>query len=141
MARTYTAQQLVEFLTLIDAPPEYSNPDNLSPNLSLLRTLHVHMISTVPYETLLLHYSPGRRVRLDPEHLFRKIVRDGRGRGGYCLENNLFFFFILRDLGFQVYPVGAKSRGRIDGLPEGDFQGWYVSNLIAANAVSTDSIF
>ncbi|OBT66902.1 hypothetical protein VE03_04221 [Pseudogymnoascus sp. 23342-1-I1] len=124
MARTFTRQQVVEFLALIDVPQEYRNPDDVPPNLSFLRVLHTHMISTVPYETLVLHYSPERRVRLDPQHLFQKIVRDGRGRGGYCLENNLFFLYMLRDLGFQIYPVGTKSRLRIDGVPQGEFQGW-----------------
>lgn len=126
MARTYTREQVVEFLALIDAPPEYRNPDDVSPTLSFLRVLHTHMISTVPYETLVLHYSPERRVRLDPQQLFQKIVRNSRGRGGYCLENNLFFLYMLRDLGFQTYPVGVKSRLRIDGIPKGEFQGWYV---------------
>jgi arylamine N-acetyltransferase len=111
---------------LIDVLPEYRNVDNVSPDLSFLRVLHTHMISTVPYETLVLHYSPARRARLDPQLLFQKIVRDKRGRGGYCLENNLFFLYTLRDLGFQVYPVGTKSKLRIDGVPQGDFQGWYV---------------
>jgi arylamine N-acetyltransferase len=84
------------------------------------------MISTIPYETSVLHDSPTLRVRLDPQHLFQKIMRDGRGRGGYYLENNFFFLFILRDLGFQAYPIGTKSRVRIDGLPQGYFQGWYI---------------
>ncbi len=141
MARTYTRQEVGEFLALLDMPPEYRNLDEVSPNLGFLRTLHTHMISTVPYETLVLHYSPERRVRLDPQHLFQKIVRDSRGRGGYCLENNLFFLFMLRDLGFQVYPVGVKSRLRIDGAPKGVFQGWYVRvNSLQIRILSTNPV-
>lgn len=126
MERMYTEQQVGEFFALLDLPAEYRKPGNVSPSLDFLRVLHTHMISTVPYETLVLHYSPERHVRLDPQDLFQKIVGNHRGRGGYCLENNLFFLFILRDLGFQVYPVGTRSRTRLNGAPNGDFQGWYV---------------
>ena len=124
--RTYTREQVADFLTLLALPLKYRNPDNVTPGLSLLRALHTHMISTVPYETLSLHYSTDRRIHLDPQRLFQKIVGDRRGRGGYCLHNNLFFLFMLRDLGFHVYPVGVRSRTRIYGTPGGDFQGWYV---------------
>lgn len=116
-APIFTRQQVADFFDLIDLPLQYRKPDKVAPSPMLLRVLHTHMISTVPYETLVLHYSPTRRVRLDPQHLFHKIVRDGRGRGGYCLENNLLFLFMLRHLGFQVYPVGVKSRFCINGIP------------------------
>ncbi|KAI3542634.1 hypothetical protein CSPX01_06839 [Colletotrichum filicis] len=124
MSRTYTQQQVVEFLELLDLPSNLRQHEAILPNLECLKVLHTHMISTVPYETLGLHYSPEREVHLDPQHLFQKIVRDGRGRGGYCLENNLLFMFMLRDLGFQVYAAGTKSRLRINGAPKGAFQGW-----------------
>lgn len=124
MARTYSEQELCDFLGLIEVPLQYRNPGSIVPSLDALRMLHTHMITTVPYETLGLHYSRERCINLDSQQLFQKIVRDKRGRGGYCLENNLLFLFILRDLGFRAYPVGAKSRLRIDGVPRGIYQGW-----------------
>ncbi|QPC71962.1 hypothetical protein HYE68_002714 [Fusarium pseudograminearum] len=124
MARIYSLKQAADFLALIDVPSQYRDPKALVPSPESLRMLHTYMISAIPYETLVLHYSRDRQVRLDPQDLFDKIVGCGRGRGGYCLENNLLFLFMLRDLGFQVYPVGTKSRNRVDGIPQGHFQGW-----------------
>ena len=47
------------------------------------------------------------------------------GRGGYCMENCIFFNHVLRALGFQVYMAGARIRLRVDGVPTGDYIGWY----------------
>lgn len=86
------------------------------------------MISTVPYENLSIHYSQSHTISLDPQVLFQKIVVDGRGRGGYCMENSLFFNLILRGLGFRAFPVGVRIRHRIDGVPQGDYIGWCVTS-------------
>ncbi|KAI8718373.1 hypothetical protein NCS52_00616100 [Fusarium sp. LHS14.1] len=51
-------------------------------------------------------------------------MRDGFSRGVYYVENNLFFLFMLRVRGFQVYPISTKSRVRIDSLTREDIQGW-----------------
>ena len=123
MAKTYTPAQVAQFLTLLDVPPKYRAIDT-APTLGFLRTLHTHMISTIPYETLDLHYSTNRQIQLDPVALFQKLVADGRGRGGYCLENNQLFLYMLRDLGFEAYPVGAKIRPRVDGVPQGEYMCW-----------------
>ena len=124
-APVYSRKQVAEFLALLEVPAAFSNPDDLTPNLDLLRLLHTHMISTIPYETLILHYSPNRKVELDPQRLFQKIVGDGRGRGGYCLECNLLFLYMLRELGFHTYPVGTRSRIRFHGgTPGGGYEGW-----------------
>jgi hypothetical protein len=62
----YTDQQVAEFLALLEVPSKYLSLDDVSPDLHFLRVLHTHMISTVPYETLILHYAPERRVDLSP---------------------------------------------------------------------------
>ena len=73
---------------------------------------------------LTLHYSAEHRPSLDPQDLFQKIVANGRGRGGYCMEVSLLFMHMLRGLGFHTYTPGARVRNRIDGVPQGDFNGW-----------------
>lgn len=78
----------------------------------------------MPYENLSLHYSKKHEVSLEPQELFQKIVGNKRGRGGYCMENNVFFNHVLRALGFRVHLVGVKIRLRKGGVPGGNFTGW-----------------
>jgi arylamine N-acetyltransferase len=82
------------------------------------------MISTIPSETLGLHYATQQEIQLDPKAIFDKVVVSGRGRGGYCLENNQLFLYVLRDLGFQASPVGARVWPRRDGVSQGEYMGW-----------------
>lgn len=63
-------------------------------------------LAKVPFENLVIHYSPHHSISLDSEHLFQKIVE--RGHGGYCMENNGFFSIALRSLGFDIWTVGGK---------------------------------
>lgn len=124
MASAYSKDQLKQYLSLIQLPKKY-HPDNDPPrDLAFLSCLHTHMLSTVPYENLTLHYSKSHAITLDPEVLFQKIVTDGRGRGGYCMEDSLFYMHMLRALGFRTYTVGVRIRHRIDGVPQGDYVGW-----------------
>lgn len=78
-----------------------------------LRTLLTYAFAHIPFENLSLHYSAHRTININPHALFTKIVGDGsntgsRGRGGYCMENNTLLFTVLKTLGFDVYPVGAR---------------------------------
>ncbi|KAK3070706.1 hypothetical protein LTR53_009988 [Teratosphaeriaceae sp. CCFEE 6253] len=123
MASAYSPEQIDRFLALIQLPPRF-HPSHDPPRDILLTTLHTHCISTIPYENLSLHYSPRKRVFLDPADLYRKIVLDGRGCGGYCMEASLFFLHMLRGLGFDAYPVGVRIRLRADGVPAGPYVGW-----------------
>lgn len=124
MASPYSREQISQFLDYISIPTEFRLDAKPGPDLALLRALHVHMITTVPYENLALHYSSEKRIHLDPQFLFQKIVGSKRGRGGYCLENSILFLHVLRALGFTVYPVGVKVRLRVDGVPTGGYLGW-----------------
>lgn len=122
MAPVYTDDQVTQFLTHLQIPTEYgSGPERILDH-AFLKVLHQHMITTVPYENLTLHYG-HRDISLEPEALFRKIVTDNRGRGGYCLENSLLLTYMLRALGFQAYPVGVKVRLRKNGVPQGGYLG------------------
>lgn len=92
--------------------------------MEYLTALHVHQITAAPYENLILHYSAEHAVSLDPQSLYDKIVTSARGRGGYCMENSIFFNHVLKGLGFQVYMTGVRIRPRIGGVPGGDYTGW-----------------
>ncbi|KAI9837734.1 MAG: hypothetical protein M1819_006668 [Sarea resinae] len=127
-------------------------------NLELLTALHVGHISSIPYENLSLHYSASHRVELDPLFLYEKIVtgsggdaghRRGsagdvgsegpggtngaksQGRGGYCMENALFFWNMLMAIGFEARLAGVRIRERIVGVPKGGYVGWvHVVNIV-----------
>ncbi|KAK3072941.1 hypothetical protein LTR53_005899 [Teratosphaeriaceae sp. CCFEE 6253] len=124
MASAYFPEQIDRFLALIQLPPRFHPSHDPPRDIILLNTLHTHCISTIPYENLSLHYSPRKGVSLDPQDLYRKIVLDGRGRGGYCMEASLFFLHMLRGVGFEAYPVGVRIRLRMDGVPAGPYVGW-----------------
>ncbi|RYP40291.1 hypothetical protein DL767_001834 [Monosporascus sp. MG133] len=119
MESAYTREQVVQFLHHIQLPESLHHAP---PSLPLLKTLHMHMISTVPYDNLSLHYNPTHSISIDPQHLFQKIVANKHGRGGYCMEIAVLYNHMLLGLGFDAYTVGVRPR--IQGVPEGDFPGW-----------------
>lgn len=120
--------QLGQFLTYIGMPQHLHNAP---PSLSLLQTLHTFMISSCPYENLSIHYNQSHSISLDPQFLFQKIVTDNRGRGGYCMELAILYNHVLRGLGFHAYTVGARTRQRYEGVPQGEFPGWvHIVNIV-----------
>lgn len=90
---------------------------NVCPSFDVLCVLVRHQLARVPFECLDLHYSTTRLISLDPQDLFSKVVL--QSRGGYCLENNAFFKYILQSIGFHVTSVVCRisnaSRGVYDG--------------------------
>lgn len=119
MSSPYTREQVSQYLTHIGVPSQYRLDSDPKPSYEFLKAIHVHMISAIPYENLAIHYSSSRIVSLDAQCLFDKIVGQARGRGGYCMENSLLLLYMLRGLGFTVYPVGVKIRYRQNGIPQG----------------------
>jgi arylamine N-acetyltransferase len=119
---TYSPSQIQQFFDRISFPSHYRNHDILkdpsvartSSGLEFLRILHKYTLAALPFESLALHYSPHHIVSIDPNALFRKIVSDGRGRGGYCMENNCLFGTVLRTLGYDVYPTGARVNEAVE---------------------------
>ena len=75
-----------------------------TPTLDTLAAMHLLHVQAIPFENL----NPFLRwpVRLDPESLQQKLVREGRG--GYCFEQNLLFGHALRELGFRVTWLAAR---------------------------------
>lgn len=117
----YSQEQVQQYLAHIGLP---ENLRHETPSLKLLKALHVHTISTLSYENLSIHYNPTHSIELDPQVLFRKIVTDGRNRGGFCMEVAILYNQILRAIGFDAYTAGVRTRPRLQGVPRGDFPGW-----------------
>ncbi len=147
MASVYTRRQLDQFLSHISIPEKYCLDHDPPRDLAFLTALHTHILATVPYENMTIHYSKTHTISLDPQVLFQKIVVDHRGRGGYCkykislyldcadvvpgMENSLFYNQILRGLGFRAYTVGVRIRHRTDGIPQGEYIGWvHIVNIV-----------
>jgi N-hydroxyarylamine O-acetyltransferase len=71
-----------------------------------LKEIQCHHLLAIPFEALDVHLIGD--IDLAPEVLEKKIV--GNNRGGYCYENNILAFHVLRTMGFDVTPVAARTR-------------------------------
>lgn len=82
------------------------------PTADGLAELHLAHATHVPFENIdvLLR----RPIRLDPESLHRKLVRDRRG--GYCFEQNALLAGVLERFGFRVTRLAARVRYRASRL-------------------------
>jgi N-hydroxyarylamine O-acetyltransferase len=78
--------------------------------------LHRWHILSVPFENL--DIGLGRRIVLDLDRFYRKIVSEGRG--GYCYELNGCFASLLKRLGFRVSMLSARVAGKDGFSPEFD---------------------
>lgn len=116
----YTSDQLARYLDYIEFPAAL-RPSSTPRDYCFLHTLHKHQISRIPYENLSLHYNPEHANSLDPQILYNKFTNH---RGGYCMEQTIFFRHILRALGFRVYTAGARVRLRKNNVPQGPYIGW-----------------
>jgi N-hydroxyarylamine O-acetyltransferase len=75
-----------------------------APMAESLRALHRRHMLTVPFENL--DIGLGRKIVLDPERFFDKIVSSNRG--GFCYELNGAFASLLTALGFRVDMLSAR---------------------------------
>ncbi|XP_030064967.1 arylamine N-acetyltransferase 2 isoform X2 [Microcaecilia unicolor] len=73
------------------------------PSLETLLGLHKCHVLSVPFESLSIHC--GEKITLDPPSVYDKIVQ--RHRGGFCFENNSLFFWLLKEMGYQVQMVSG----------------------------------
>ena len=132
---TYTPSQINQYLDVIRLPThhrsstlmdaiEHGNASSAqaSDQLALLSSLIKYQICFIPFENLELHYSTHHTITLDPLHLFHKMVERQSGRGGYCLENTALLCHVLRSLGYQVMPTGARVNEAI--LPISQTKAW-----------------
>lgn len=73
-------------------------------DLVVLRLIHKLHVMSVPFENLSIHC--GELITMDLEVIFNKIVRSNRG--GWCLESNFLFGWVLREMGFNVTTLGSR---------------------------------
>lgn len=84
----------------------------VEPSLDVLRSLHTCHLMSVPFEGLTNH--SGGRVQIDIPLLYDKIVN--QRRGGFCLENNGLFSWLLGKVGFRVTLLSAQYRNKSHGF-------------------------
>jgi len=128
----YTPSQIEEYLKRIDLPlipcPVAGNVIS-DYGLKYLQRLQKYQMQACPFENLNLHYTKHVVKSLQAEDLFAKFVT--RRWGGTCTENNTFFGNVLRSMGFQVRPVGARVSLAIDGGGKSGYYGWnHCVNLV-----------
>jgi N-hydroxyarylamine O-acetyltransferase len=83
----------------------YVGDENTIPTLNTLTALHTAHVFAIPFENLDVY--AGWRISLEPDALFNKLVT--RRRGGYCFEMNGLFALVLRELGFAVRQMFART--------------------------------
>ncbi|EFY86571.1 hypothetical protein J3459_015058 [Metarhizium acridum] len=115
----YTPDQVDRYLQHINFP----RAKHPSDALQRLTQLVARQVARVPFESFALHYSQHKRLSLDPEALFEKIVV--HGKGGYCMELNAFFGGMMRGLGYHVLNAGGRVK-----TPAG-YTGWsHMVNIV-----------
>ncbi|RMX72766.1 hypothetical protein D0869_14281 [Hortaea werneckii] len=136
----YTREELKQYFNRICLPEkdrvyDITTIPKDADKLTFLSLLQKHQLVNIPWENLTQHYSWHRVVNVKPAHLFRKIVLNdqGTGRGGYCMEANSLWHYILVSLGFDVYIAGARI---YSGTEEGGYGGWtHMVNLVTIAGV------
>jgi arylamine N-acetyltransferase len=121
---TFSRDQVTKYFERLQLPDEKRvyhvaglDPKAALEYLTLLQKLH---LVAIPFENLTLHYSAHHQISLHPDELFKKVIADDNGRGGYCMENNCLLGTLLRSLGFVLFSGGARV---FDG---GEWTGWWV---------------
>ncbi|KAL8726830.1 MAG: hypothetical protein Q9166_006446 [cf. Caloplaca sp. 2 TL-2023] len=129
---TYTVSEIHAYLHCLTPPlPSHPVPYDFKVSLTNLRSLQQHHLTTYPFENLSLHYSLTHTISLDVDALYEKFVGAGRGRGGYCMENNALFGTVLRTLGYEVTSVGARICDSVTGGEGLSYGGWsHMVNII-----------
>jgi N-hydroxyarylamine O-acetyltransferase len=91
---------------------------NLPIEISLggFTSLHLQHLYSIPFENLDIHI--GRKIVLDFENIYNKIVMNNRG--GFCYEMNGLFYSVLTSLGFIVKMVSARVYDGTEPGPEFD---------------------
>ncbi|PVH97916.1 arylamine N-acetyltransferase 4 [Periconia macrospinosa] len=131
MASVLGPDALLKFIHHIGLPAKYHPENQPKLDLAYLTALHVHTISTFPYENLLLHYSAARKISINPLVVYDKFINWNRCRGGYCMENSILMNHVLKGLGFNAYTAGVRIRLRENDVPKGPYTGWrHIVNIV-----------
>jgi arylamine N-acetyltransferase len=114
---TYTDEQLAHYLSYIfPTSHSFNSLSNFknalaSDAIAALSALQLHQLATIPWGDVILHYSKERKVVLEEELLFEKLVV--KKLGGYCMENNTFFATVLRSFGIDLYLTGGRISNQV----------------------------
>ena len=73
------------------------------PSLEFLTELQNRHLLSIPFEDLDI---PGKRIKLDLNKIYQKIIPTKRG--GFCYELNGLFHWLLTSLGFRVDMLSAR---------------------------------
>jgi N-hydroxyarylamine O-acetyltransferase len=103
----------------------------LSLSVETLHALQLAHMRTVPFENL--DISLGRKIQLDMESLWDKIIV--RKRGGFCYELNGLFAWLLKEIGFEVTYLNARDYHEEDNTFGIDFD--HLTLMIRAKNDST----
>ncbi|XP_078109348.1 arylamine N-acetyltransferase, pineal gland isozyme NAT-10-like isoform X1 [Sander vitreus] len=90
---------LDEYFKRIGLHGSYDKPD-----LATLKLIHKQHVMSVPFENLSIHC--GETIIMDLEVIFNKVVRSRRG--GWCLENNFLFGWVLKEMGYDTTMLGSR---------------------------------
>lgn len=71
-----------------------------------LHDLSAAHVQAIPFENIDILLR--RPIEIEPQSIFDKLVT--RRRGGYCFEHNGLMLEVLRQLGFDARPLGARVR-------------------------------
>jgi N-hydroxyarylamine O-acetyltransferase len=77
------------------------------PSLVQLTILQQQHLLYIPFENLNIHL--GKKISLDYEAIFEKVIN--QRRGGFCYELNGLFFLLLKKLGYKVKRISARVNG------------------------------
>ena len=76
------------------------------PTLEIFTDVHRLHLYNIPFENLDIHRNT--EIVLNRDILSNKIL--SMGRGGYCYELNGLFYFLLKEIGFNVVMLSARVR-------------------------------
>ncbi|MGE8722457.1 arylamine N-acetyltransferase family protein [Leptospira terpstrae] len=80
--------------------------ENRIPSLDLLNKITLAHVRSIPFENLDILLDKNIDINLDS--IFEKLIL--QHRGGYCFEQNVLLFNVLKKLGFEVTPISARVR-------------------------------
>ena len=79
MASAYSPEQIDRWMEYVSIPERYRREANPPLNIDFLSVLHTHQLERIPYDNLAIHYSADHQIKLEPQHLYRKLTQNGRG--------------------------------------------------------------
>lgn len=90
--------------------------DAVSADLDTLNNLHKNHLYYIPFENL--DVINKKEINISFEHLQNKIIN--ARRGGFCYELNGLFYFLLKEIGFDVNIIAARVFNE-EGIPGQQF--------------------